>query len=190
MATAKKSSTKKAASKKGSSKKSGSKKTAGKKKPASGGSLFAKTTAAAEPPINRDPAHLLPEFRAKLDAVLAQLAAEGTPFKFHEGFRTAERQQWLYGSGRPDVKPYGRPGDVVTQRDGVKRLSNHQGNGTPGTGRAADCYPTENGKVIWPPPKANDPRWRRYADLARAEGLDAGFDWTSFKDLPHVELLV
>src|SRR5262249_11759035 len=53
-------------------------------------------TLALEPPIDRDPSHLSPAFRAKLDLALADLLARGTPFKFNEGFRTRERQQWLW----------------------------------------------------------------------------------------------
>jgi len=188
-ATAKKATAKKASTKKASTK--STKKTSTKKKPASttGSTLTAKTVAAVEPPVNRDPMQLLPAFRGKLEAVLAKLASEGTPFKFNEGFRTADRQQWLYGSGRPAVKPYGRSGSIVTQRDGVTKLSNHQGNGQPGTGQAADCYPAHpDGRIIWPPPPESDPRWKRYADLARENGLDAGYYWKTFKDLPHIEL--
>ena len=151
--------------------------------------LSAKTAAAAEPPKDRDPAKLAAAFRVKLQAVLDQLSAEGTPFKFDEGFRTVDRQQWLYGSGRPAAKPYGRSGPIVTQRDGVNKLSNHQGNGTAGSGRAADCYPAQaNGKIIWPPPPMSDPRWKRFADLAKAQGLEAGYYWPTLKDLPHIEL--
>jgi len=150
--------------------------------------LAAKTAAAAEPAKDRDPAKLAPAFRVKLEAVLAKLAAEGKPFKFDEGFRTVDRQQWLYGSGRPTAKPYGRAGAIVTYKDGVHELSNHQGNGTAGSGRAADCYPMANGKIVWPPPPISDPRWKRFAELARAQGLDAGYDWPTFKDIPHIEL--
>jgi hypothetical protein len=192
-ATAKKAPAKKAPAKKAPAKKAATKstKTTSTNKPATttGSTLTAKTAAAVEPPVNRDPMQLLPEFRLKLEAVLAKLAGEGTPFKFNEGFRTADRQQWLYGSGRPTVKPYGRGGAIVTQRDGVTKLSNHQGNGQAGTGQAADCYPARpDGKIIWPPPPDSDPRWKRYADLARENGLDAGYYWTTFKDLPHIEL--
>lgn len=141
-----------------------------------------------EPPINRDPKLLNGEFYVKLKRVLDQLAAEGTPFRLNEGFRTVDRQQWLYGQGR-DTRPYGRPGPKVTSRDGVKRPSDHQ------SGLAADCYPCDaNGKTIWPPPPSDptkpnfDPRWRRYAELAEAQGLTAGFRWKDPFDPPHVEL--
>jgi hypothetical protein len=146
----------------------------------------AKTLAiGAEPPIDRDPNDLVPEFRNRLQAVLRQLEAAGTPFRFHEGFRTIERQQWLFGSGRPTA-PFGRPGPIVTRADGVSVKSNHQGDGTPGSGRAADCYPMRDGRVFIP--AADDPVWRAYADAARANGLSAGLFWTTFKDAPHCEL--
>jgi len=161
-------------------------------KPSGKSILIAKTAAAVEPPKDRDPKKLTAAFRTKLNAVLAKLKAEGTPFKFDEGFRTVDRQQWLYGSGRPTVKPYGRPGPIVTKRDGVNKLSNHQGNGKAGSGRAADCYPAKaNGQVIWPPPPISDPRWKRYAELAREQGLEAGLDWTGdLRDPPHIELII
>ena len=140
----------------------------------------------AEPPRDSDPVNLDPVFHARLAAALDALASQGTPFKLVEGFRTVDRQQWLYGSGRPTVVPFGRPGPIVTQRDGVKKLSNHQGNGAPGSGRGAECYPVRNGKVFIPP--SSDPVWEQYARAAEAHGLSAGHHWATFKDSPHVEL--
>lgn len=132
-----------------------------------------------EPPINRNPADLDPGFRKALALTLGELAVEGMPFKFHEGFRTRERQAWLYAQGRS------RPGRIVTHRDGESKLSNHQGDGEPGTGRAADCYPIINGRVTLDPPKGY---WERYAEIAEKNGLTAGFRWESPHDPPHVEL--
>ncbi|MGN6187042.1 MAG: M15 family metallopeptidase [Thermoanaerobaculia bacterium] len=86
------------------------------------------------------------------------------------------RQQWLYAQGRT------RPGARVTNRDGVVRPSDHQSR------CAADCYPAKDGRVIWPPPPDADPRWRRYAEIAEANGLVAGFRWKDPHDPPHVEL--
>ena len=141
-----------------------------------------------EPPINRDPNDLDAMFWHRLSYVLAQLKVDGTPFVLHEGFRTVERQRWLYGQGRPAAK-YGRPGKKVTDRDGVTKQSDHQ------AGFAADCYPCHaNGKIIWPPPPSDptepdcDPRWERYAALAEAQGLTAGYRWKSPHDPPHVEM--
>ncbi|HEX7830359.1 MAG TPA: M15 family metallopeptidase [Thermoanaerobaculia bacterium] len=139
-----------------------------------------------EPPIDRDPAKLDGEFRVRLEKTLTACAAEGIPFKFHEGFRTVQRQQWLYGQGRPTA-PFGRPGNVVTNRDGVKKLSNHQGNGLPGSGCAADCYPLNaQGKVTLNAPEKT---WKRFAEIAEANGLTAGYRWVQPHDPPHIELI-
>ena len=146
---------------------------------------FKGLVSALEPPVDNDTRHLLPEFWAKLNAALTALAAAGTPFKFVEGFRTVERQQWLYGSGRPGGQPYGRPGKIVTPDDGVRNRSKHQGDGTPGSGRAADCYPTRNGKVFIP--VGTDPIWRTYANAVVAHGLQAGLNFKRV-DPPHCEL--
>lgn len=143
-------------------------------------------TVAAEPPIDANPGDLDLAFRNKLQAVLTRLASGGTPFRLVEGFRTRARQQWLFGSGRPEVVPFGRPGPVLTNADGVVKLSRHQGNGKPGSGRAADCYPTRDGRVFIPP--SSDPVWTAYADAVEAAGLVAGHRFPTFKDSPHCEM--
>jgi hypothetical protein len=151
-----------------------------------GDTARAKTIAiAAEPPRDNDLAHLNVSFRNRLQRALAALTLKQTPFRFAEGFRSVERQQWLYGSGRPGEK-YGRPGPIVTKLDGVRKRSNHQGNGTPGSGMAADCYPLRNGKAYIP--RNNDPVWDRYAEAVETEGLIAGHHWASFPDSSHCEL--
>jgi len=142
---------------------------------------------AADPPIDRDLSHLAPIFKEKLLRVLVSMQQIGKPFKFNEGYRTVDRQQWLYGSGRPRVSPYGREGPIITNADGVKKLSSHQGKGSQGTGLAADCYPINaQGQVYIP--DISDGIWRTYADAIIKEGLEAGYDWNSFKDPPHCEL--
>jgi hypothetical protein len=143
-------------------------------------------TIAAEPPIDHDLAHLDPAFHGKLDAVLSQLSSQGIPFRFVEGFRTRDRQQWLYGSGRPSAVPYGRPGPILTNADGVNKLSKHQGDGTIGSGKAADCYPLRDGSVYIPP--NTDPVWTSYAEDVVQQGLVAGQNFPSLKDSPHCEM--
>ncbi len=122
------------------------------------------------------------------DGCVDDLDTRGTPFKLVEGFRTVERQQWLFGSGRPNAEPFGRDGPIVTYRDGVKALSNHQGTGQPGTGCGADCYPMRNGKVFVPP--STDRLWDEYATALERQGLIAGHRWTKLKDSPHAEMQV
>lgn len=135
----------------------------------------------SEPPINRNPDDLDPEFRRRLAMVLGELALRGTPFKFHEGFRTVQRQQWLYAQGRT------RAGERVTDKNGTTNRSNHQGTGRhAGSGRAADCYPIgADGKVVLEPPEAT---WELYARTAEENGLVAGHRWKTPHDSPHVEL--
>jgi hypothetical protein len=150
--------------------------------------LSGKGAVQAEPPRDKNLENLDPTFRARLTAALDELKATGTPFRFVEGFRTRERQQWLFGSGRPGTLPFGRVGPIVTHRDGVERLSNHQGTGEAGTGRGADCYPVRNDKVLIPP--SSDPVWSRYAEALERNGLTAGHHWKSLVDSPHAELEV
>ncbi len=143
---------------------------------------------AAEPPKDRDLTNLSPDFRGKLLNVLAALQSSGKPFQFNEGYRTVDRQQWLYGSGRPQAKPYGRGGHILTNVDGVIKKSAHQGDGSAGSGCAADCYPIDaNGKVYIP--DITDPIWKIYADAVVKEGLEAGYYWEKLKDAPHCEFI-
>jgi len=58
---------------------------------------------------NVDPTCLHPVFRQKAQELLCRLAAENIPFRLFEGFRSPERQQYLYAQGRT------RPGPVVTR---------------------------------------------------------------------------
>lgn len=144
---------------------------------------------AAEPPKDKDLSSLSPEFRARLLNVLASLQGAGKPFQLNEGYRTVDRQQWLYGSGRPQAKPYGRAGQIVTNVDGMTNKSAHQGDGSVGSGRAADCYPIDtNGKVYIP--NITDPIWKLYADTVTKEGLEAGYYWEKLKDAPHCEFVI
>jgi len=149
--------------------------------------IFKGLAVALEPPRDNDPANLDALFRARLEAALEDLSAQAHPFKFVEGFRTVERQQWLFGSGRPNVVPFGRAGKIVTQRDGVTKLSNHQGSGVAGTGKAADCYPIIDGRVQIP--QASDPIWRTYAETVMKQGLVAGLNFPTLRDAPHCELV-
>ena len=103
--------------------------------PATAINLRVKGLLVLEPPRDNDPQKLDPAFRSRLEAALQALRDRGSPFTFVEGFRTVERQQWLFGSGRPTVQPFGRPGAIVTHKDGVTKQSNHQGTGVAGSGK-------------------------------------------------------
>ena len=87
--------------------------------------------------------------------------------------RSVREQQMLFAQGRT------RPGRVVTMVDGVKQMSKH--NYFPS--RAIDYCVTVGGKVSWA-----EAEYEVVGPFMEAEGLVWGGSWTSFRDLPHVEL--
>jgi hypothetical protein len=132
-------------------------------------------------------AHLYPPFGKVVSAALTMAnAAALDPItrkpKFHgfshyamyEGYRSLERQEWLYEEGRT------RPGHRVTN---MRVPSYH------GFGLAADIVPVVLVDGIprgfsWDFP---DDVWALWGHCARAHGLVWGGDWNSLKDLPHVQ---
>lgn len=87
--------------------------------------------------------------------------------------RSVEEQQMLYAQGRT------KPGQIVTQIDGVTKKSNH--NLDPA--RALDFAVVVNGKISWDPAVYEEP-----GRLAETYGLVWGGRWKSLPDYPHVEL--
>ncbi len=59
--------------------------------------------------VNRDMRLLSPWFAEKVVKALAKCHSMGYPIEVFEGFRTPDRQDWLYAQGRT------RPGAVVTK---------------------------------------------------------------------------
>lgn len=117
-----------------------------------------------------------PRLAQSLERILAGMAAFGHPMRVLEGLRTTARQQDLWAQGRS------RPGKIVTQRDGVLKLSAHQ------LGHAVDCAffddPRTPRDETWDEKKP----WAVYGAMAEAEGLVWGGRWTTLHDLPHVEM--
>ena len=106
------------------------------------------------------------------------------------GYRTREEQAALYAQGRD------KPGSIVTQKDGVVRLSNHQGIDGEEPSFAVDAVPYP---IDW-----NDTERMVYfagyvKGVASRMGIKIrwGGDWDSdtetdderFRDLPHYELI-
>ena len=117
-----------------------------------------------------------PTLAAALDRIFASMAAFGHPMRVIEGVRTTARQQALWQQGRS------APGKIVTQRDGVIKLSSHQ------LGHAVDCAFVDDPRTprddTWDETKP----WAVYGAMAEAEGLTWGGRWKTLHDLPHIEL--
>ena len=120
---------------------------------------------------DRDLTKLDPAFRRKLEAVIKDLAEHGLKLFVTEGFRSLERQQWLYAQGRT------RTGPLVTNCDGILHQSAHQ------FGWAADV--AFRGAKLYPP--GESPAWKLLASSAKAHEICWGGNWR-FKDRPHLEL--
>ncbi len=143
---------------------------------------------------------LLPEVAAVAQRCLNAMVTMGIPHAVTSTLRTQAEQQALYAQGRqllPTVNvlrgvaglpPIGAAENAytVTNADGVKYKSNHQG------GRALDVVPVNaDGNPEWP--YAGDPRWAQIAAVFKSQGFTWGGDWTKAKDgidpdLPHYEM--
>jgi len=106
------------------------------------------------------------------------------------GHRTREEQAALYAQGRD------KPGSVVTMRDGVVKLSNHQGVDGEEPSLAVDAVPYP---IDW----KDTERMVYFAGFVKGVAVRMGIkirwggDWDSdtetdderFRDLPHFELV-
>ena len=115
-------------------------------------------------------------------------AIRDTPadFTIVAGVRTALEQDALYAQGRT------RPGQIVTQKDGVRNKSNHQVKAD-GFGYAVDLYPYVNGKVdVQNESKKLDDIAAHILATAKRLGVSIvwGGNWATFKDYPHFELIL
>ena len=138
---------------------------------------------------------LAPDVQGKAQLATEQLTAAGIPFAVTSTLRTEAEQMALFAQGRdalPAVNllrsqagmpPIGAADNsyTVTNADGVKYKSNHQG------GRALDVVPVNSaGNPVWPDHK--DPRWEQIASVMKANGFQWGGDWPRFPDFPHYEM--
>ena len=116
-----------------------------------------------------DLTHLHPTFRTKAQAVLDACAREQLSFRLFEGFRSPQRQQYLYEQGRT------RPGPRVT--DAQPWTSYHQ------YGLAADFVLYKDGQWSWESAGESAGWWNLLHDIARAQGLEP-LSW----ETPHLQL--
>lgn len=113
--------------------------------------------------------HLHPEVREPARKVLADLSADGIPFRLFEGFRSPQRQQHLWEQGRS------RPGAIVTKARPWS--SYHQ------YGLAVDLVLHEHNNWSWDDKGPKRSWWTRMQEIGRNNGLEP-LSW----ELPHLQL--
>jgi peptidoglycan L-alanyl-D-glutamate endopeptidase CwlK len=118
---------------------------------------------------NRELNHLHPIFREKVNELSQKLSLEGIPFWLFEGFRSPQRQQYLYAQGRT------RPGNIVTYAK--PWTSYHQ------YGLATDFVLYENGSWSWDTSGEKARWWERLHELGREQGMEP-LSW----EKPHLQL--
>jgi D-alanyl-D-alanine dipeptidase len=85
--------------------------------------------------ICRNTSNLAPFLVVRLTAALDECHANGYPVQIFEGYRSQERQQWLYEQGR------NRPGPIITYAKPGQSFHN--------VGLAVDVVLKINGKWTW-----------------------------------------
>lgn len=121
-----------------------------------------------------------PYLSRRMERILNAMDALGFPMFVVEGVRSKDRQQALYAQGRTT------PGAIVSNADGVVKLSLHQKQVT-GYGHAVDCAFIDDPLTTKIETWDDKQPWEVYGHMAEAFGLTFGGHWT-FKDRPHVEL--
>ena len=115
-----------------------------------------------------------PALVSALKSVFEEMEIQRAPMFVVEGVRTAERQADLYAKGRSI------PGKVVTYKDGVTHVSNHQAHAD-GQGYAVDCA------FVDAEPFNADHPWETFGEALEAHGMFWGGRW-KMADMPHAEL--
>ena len=143
--------------------------------------------------MSRSISDLKPLVAAAAMRALADLRARGVFFAVTSTLRTEAEQAALYAQGREPLEEVNKKRAIagmrpisqaenkytVTNADGVKHKSNHQG------GTALDVVPEYDGRPVWPP--AHDERWSQISGIFKQYGFEWGGDWKDFPDLPHYQ---
>ena len=129
-----------------------------------------------EPKTDRSIESLSERFRPKAQKALTNLRGRLCLLNLivvvSETWRSRERQQWLYASGRT------RPGPILTQKDGVTEKSRHQ------SGDAIDLLIYRTGHTADGPLEDRALQWNMIGEEGAKLGLRWGGAWG---DKPHLE---
>lgn len=146
-------------------------------------------------PANLD--SLVPEFKEKVLKVISDCTAAGLEMRPIVSIRTPQEQAKLWRQSRSseeiaekikELESYGAPflADCIKQagpQNGPQVTKVGPGYSWHQWGEAVDCVWIKLGKAEW-----NDlDGYKKYASIARNNGLTAGAFWISFKDYPHIQ---
>lgn len=128
---------------------------------------------------------LYPPFLAKLEELIVNCDKRGAHFWLTSGYRNEDEQNALYALGRTVKNPDGvskeKPmGNIVTNAKALQ--SNH--NFTIAADFTFDLRPDVKGLQ----PSWKEEHYKILAEEARKLGLEAGADWKTFPDRPHIQL--
>ncbi len=130
---------------------------------------------------------LVPELKQKAQQFLQKCKEAGLNVQIYYTFRTKEEQQALYMQGRDTLENVNK----ARKQAGLAPISQSENKIVTQTkdsahmyGVAFDFAPVKDGKFQW-----NDTQqFTKAGKIAESLGLVWGGSWTSFKDMPHVEL--
>ncbi len=125
-----------------------------------------------EPPADRSLMTLAPGFRRRVAAMLKDMEVRGFDPMISEGFRSDERQAWLYGFGR-DWADEDRQTPVTNAPTGEHSWHRY--------GLAVDVISKSKG---WDAPTKF---WNALDAAAARQSLSWGGLWNKFPDKPHVQ---
>ncbi len=122
-----------------------------------------------------------PPLVERITRILAAMENLGSPMFVVCGVRTAGEQRIEFLKGRAFTAGSWIVTDrhaVVTNADGVVKLSNHQADA--GVGHSVDCA------FLGAEPYAETHPWALYGAMGKALGLYWGGDWPGLVDRPHL----
>ncbi len=153
--------------------------------------------------MSRDLNDLVPEFRTRVETLLAACDAAGYPMRPFFTLRTPFEQGALWRQSRTGQEVRGKIAEL--RGNGAEFLAHciesvgpqsgrHVTNAIPGMswhqwGEAVDCFWLVDGQAEWSTRRKinNLNGYGNYADQAVTLDLDPGGHWRSFRDWPHVQ---
>jgi peptidoglycan L-alanyl-D-glutamate endopeptidase CwlK len=119
---------------------------------------------------DRDISDLHPILQAKCRAHIDACRIAGITLLITCTYRSPAEQDALYAQGRT------APGPVVTNAKAGQSMHQYR--------LAYDCVPIVNGKALW---DGANPIWAKVGELGKAQGLEWGNDWSTFRECPHFQ---